>query len=270
MKDFLKKIFNNYIVRNILILIILFFFICYGTLVILHHYTHHGEALSVPDVRGLTIQEAEKVLQNAKLRCQLIDSVYVTTVKPGTVVTQNPEPDFKVKENRNIFLTINATMPEKTKVPNIVGVSFRQAKTTLESHGLNVGALTYVPDIAKNNVLKQTYKGVEIKPGSEIIKGSNIDLVLGQGLSDELTNVPNLIGLGLNDAGEYLTKYFLNIGVIIYDNSVVTSADSIKAFIWQQRPEAEVDALIQLGSSIDVWLTVDENKNPGIIPTVSE
>ncbi len=264
--DQIKKILNHYIVKNVLILVLIGFFIFYGTLIVLRHYTHHGEALPVPDVRGLTIAEAGKTLNAQKLRWQLTDSVYVTTVKPGAVVNQNPEPNSKVKENRNIFLTINALSPEKVKMPDVVGVTFRQAKTMLESQGLSVGKMTYVPDIAKNNVLKQMYKGREIGKGSVVVKGSEIDLVLGRGLSDERTVVPNIAGLNLTDAREHLTKYSLNLGVIIFDNTVNTSADSIKAFIWQQKPSGDGSATLQLGASVDVWLTTDETKNPAVVP----
>ncbi len=267
--ELLRKILNHYMVKNVLILLILCFFIVAGSLLFLRYYTHHGEALSVPDVRGLKVEEAGKVLQSHKMRFQLTDSVYVASVPPGAIVNQNPEPGFKVKEKRTIFLTINAMSPEKVNMPDVVGVSFRQAKTMLESQGLSIGRLTYVPDIARDNVLKQMYKGKEIRKGTTIVKGSEIDLVLGRGLSDEVTNVPSLMGLSLMDARAHLTKYSLNLGVILYDPSVITSADSLKAFVWQQNPEPNVGAMLHLGESIDVWLTVDEHKNPDIIHSQS-
>ena len=258
----LNKFLNHYIVKNVLILIIAGFFMFYGTLVILRHYTHHGEALPVPDIRGLSLDDAGKVLNGKKMRWQLSDSVYVTSAKPGAVVNQNPEPGFKVKENRNIFLTINAMSPEKVKMPDVVGVSFRQAKTTLESQGLTIGKLTYVPDMAVNYVLKQMYLGKEIRKGTTIVKGSDIELVLGDGLSKEKTPVPDLLGNTLLEARETLTKYFLNFGVTIYDDDISTSSDSLRAFIYRQRPGAVAGAMLQLGATIDVWVTVDETKRP--------
>ena len=261
----LRKILDNYVVRNVLILFLIGIFIYWGALVFLRHYTHHGEVLPVPDVSGLTVAEAGKTLLDKKMRWQVVDSVYVTSVKPGAVVNQNPEPGFKVKEKRNVFLTINALAPEKVKMPDVVGVSLRQAKTMLESQGLTVGKMTYVPDIAQNNVLKQIYKEKEITKGTEIVKGSEIDLVLGLGLSDERTIIPDLLGLTLTDARDNLTKYSLNFGVMIYDDSVVTGADSVNAFVFRQKPEAVPDATLQLGSAIDVWLTIDETKKPEIV-----
>jgi len=260
----LKMFFNHYFIRSILILTLAVVFIFWGTLVVLRHYTHHGEALLVPDLKGLTLNEAGNLLASKKMRWQLSDSVYVTFVKPGAVVSQNPEPGSKVKENRNIFLTMNALMPEKVKMPNVVGVSFRQAKTTLESQGLNVGTRTYLPDIAKDYVLKQLYRNQEIRRGTEILKGSDIDLVLGKGLSDERTPVPNLLGITFLEARQILTKYSLNLSVPIYDQTVITSADTLNAFIYRQRPVANGNAALQLGSYVDVWMTVDQTKNPDI------
>ena len=179
--EILKKVFNHYIVKNVLSLIAAVLFVLWGTLAVLSHYTHHGEAIPVPDVRNLPLVEAAKILQSHNMRWQLSDSVYVSSVKPGAVVNQNPEPDSKVKKDRNIFLVVNAISPEKVKMPNVVGVSLRQAKTVLEQQGLVVGKTTYVPDLAKDYVLEQLYRKKEIRRGTEIVKGSEIELVLGDG-----------------------------------------------------------------------------------------
>ena len=180
--EIMKKFFNHYIVKSILILIFSGIFILWGTLAVLRHYTRHGEAIPVPDVVGLPLEEATKILQSYKMRWQLSDSVYVSSVRPGAVVNQNPEPGSNAKVNRNVFLVVNAISPEKVKMPNVVGVSLRQARTILEQQGLTLGRVTYVPDFAKDYVLKQLYRGEEIPRGKEIVKGSAIGLVLGDGL----------------------------------------------------------------------------------------
>jgi beta-lactam-binding protein with PASTA domain len=256
--SFLKNLFRHYIVKQLMIFAIVCIVLYIGALVALHYYTHHGEALPVPDVRGLTVKEAETLLNANKFRGQLSDSVYVPTAKAGTVVSQNPESGFKVKENRNVFLVINAMSPEMVQVPDVVGVSLRQATNILESQGLVVGQLSYQPDIARNNVLRQTYNGKVVRKGTKIVKGSKVDLVLGRGSGDEMISVPDLAGLDVSQASSILTKYFLNIGVITYDRSVVTGTDSLSAFIWQQNPAA--GSTLQTGVSVDVWLSVEKNK----------
>jgi beta-lactam-binding protein with PASTA domain len=223
-------------------------------------YTHHGEALAVPDLFGYTLQEADSIVEDRKMTYKVIDSVYVQELVKGTVVDQNPEPNFKVKEYRTIFLTMNARTPEKIVMPKVTEVSLRQAEALLTSHGLRIGELIYEPDVAKNYVLKQEHDGAKISPGDTIIKGSKIDLVLGTGLGDQSTNVPQLVGLGWREADQVTKDAFLNLGFPIYDNSVLTEEDSLNAIIYRQKPMANRQIQIPMGSYIDVWLTADTVK----------
>jgi eukaryotic-like serine/threonine-protein kinase len=93
----------------------------------------------VPDLRGLTVAEAEMVTNARKLRYQVSDSVFISHEARGTVIDQNPIPNFRVKENRTIFLTINAMNPERIAVPDVTGVSLRQARAIIETNGFEVG-----------------------------------------------------------------------------------------------------------------------------------
>lgn len=229
-------------------------------LLLLRLYTHHGQALSVPVFVGLSLQEAQDVAGDKNLRLQVIDSVYIQGKPRGTIVAQNPSPDSKVKVKRIIFITLNAVNPEKTEVPNVIGFSLRQAQENIENRGLRIGNISYVPDIARNYVLKQFYRNREIKPNSKINKGSLIDLVVGMGVSNEQSSIPNVVGLNLDNARETLSRSYLNVGAIVYDNSIETYDDSTKAVIWKQSPGYAGGRTISLGSPIDVFLTIDQAK----------
>jgi beta-lactam-binding protein with PASTA domain len=165
-----------------------------------------------------------------------------------------------VKAKRIIFITLNAVSPEKVEMPNVMGLSLRQAEAIIETRGLKLGITSYVPDIAVNYVLRQLYRKREISPNTRINKGSRIDLVVGMGLSNEKAALPNLVGLSIDKARENLTQSILNFGAIVYDNSVETFEDSANAVIWRQKPEFNPGNTINLGSSIDVYLTVDQAK----------
>lgn len=227
------------------------------TFLILRIYTHHGKTLSVPDFTGLTLEEVHKKAKRSKLRIEVIDSVFNNNRPRGTVIEQNPNPGFKVKKRRRIFLVLNAFNPEKVKMPNIVGVSHRQAEAVLKNAGLEIGRLIHIPDIAVNNVLKQKYKGEEIQEGALVPRGSKIDLVLGMGLSNQKTQVPNLEHYTLEAAKNRILRSALNIGAIIYDASIIDGNDSAEAKVWRQYPSYKENKLIRLGSTVDVWLTVD-------------
>ena len=66
-------------------------------------------------------------------------------------------------------------------VPNVVRRTFRQAKPTLESVGFEIGTITYVDDIGKDEVLEMSFKGSKITIGEVLPLTSKIDLVLGNG-----------------------------------------------------------------------------------------
>lgn len=267
MKEFIdfifSKLFWKHVLRLIGISIVLMIIVFTG----LRIYTRHNQAIAVPDFYGMTRIEAQKAAQEKKINIEIIDSVYVTNAKKGAILDQNPPPDFKVKKNRTIFLTINAVNPEKIKMPNVTGISLREARAVLESRGLVVGRLMYQPDIAMNYVLKQLVRGKEIDEGTLIIKGSRVDLVLGNGLSDKTITTPSLIGLRLYDAEKQLLEYYLNQGAIIFDNTVLTAQDSMNAKVFKQRPDA--NAGIHLGAPVDIWLTVAATKIPGADTTAS-
>jgi beta-lactam-binding protein with PASTA domain len=227
------------------------------TFLILKIYTHHGQALSVPDFTGLTIEEVQLKAKKNKMRIEISDSIFNNNRPKGTVIEQNPIAGFKVKKNRRIFLIVNASNPEKVKMPNIVGVSHRQAEAVLKNYGLEIGRLIHVPDIAVNNVLKQKYNGGEIEEGTMVPKGSKIDLVLGMGLSDQKTQVPDLDHYTLEKAKNRILRSALNLGAIIYDESILDRTDSSEAQVWRQYPSFKENKLIRLGSTVDLWLTVD-------------
>jgi beta-lactam-binding protein with PASTA domain len=262
----IKRIYQ-YIVQRIFLrnIILAFLIVAIGTFIImlmLKLYTRHNEELSVPDMRGLTLEEAMITATGKQLQIVVFDSVFLTDFERGTVVEHHPKAGFKVKRNRKIFLTMNAMNPERVPMPDLISLTFRQAKARLETYSLKVGEVTYEPDIGINLVLQQKISGKEIVPGDSISKGSFIDLVLGKGLSDEMTVIPELTGLKLEEAKIMAADRFLRIGGTLGDNTIVNEEDKTNAWIYQQRPETGKEAMLPLGSSIDVWITLDSTKIP--------
>ena len=134
----------------------------------------------------------------------------------------------------------------------------------MHTAGLNIGRLTYIPDIAVNNVLQQKYRGDVIEEGDSIPRGAEVDLVLGRGLSDDKTATPDLLGVLLESARQRITDRYLNVGAVIYDRSFENAEDSATAFVWKQRPafNEEEEVLINMGSPVDIWVTADSTKHP--------
>jgi beta-lactam-binding protein with PASTA domain len=229
-------------------------------LIWMNFYTRHGQARPVPNFIGLTMEQTAKLAKKSRLRYEVIDSIYTTTVPRGCIAEQNPKPGFKVKKWRNIVLTINAFHPEMVAMPNLVDLPKRQAILLIESSGFEVGLLKYRPDLSIDVVIDQQYNGINIHEGDSLQKGSVIDLILGKGLSNQRTSVPNLLGMKLDPAKNKILVSSLNLGTFVYDNTIKKGTDSLNAFVYKQNPEFKNDATLQLGSAIYLWLTVDSAK----------
>ncbi|OFY45440.1 MAG: hypothetical protein A2Z69_00830 [Bacteroidetes bacterium RBG_13_44_24] len=260
--SFKNFIFSKLFLKNFGLAIIIVIAAIMLLLLWLNIYTRHGQARPVPDFMGMTMEETAALAKKSKMKYQVIDSVYTSIVPRGCVAEQNPKPGFKVKKWRNIILTINAFRPEMVAVPDLIDLPLRQAIAIIEDSGLEMGSLRYKADLSVNVVLSQMLDGKDLAPGDSVQKGSVVDLVLGKGLSNQRTLVPNLMGMGLEPAKNRILSASLNLGTYIYDNTIRTSEDTLYAFVYKQNPEYKEDATLQLGSSIYLWLTVDSLKLP--------
>ena len=251
--QFIKSRLFIYNLLGAILLIVLLLWLLVSQL---NNYTLHGEVVEVPNLSGLTIEEASKIISEKELRYTILDSMYSQTGKKGSIFEQEPKPNSKVKRNRMIYLYVIAHSNEKVTMPTITDVSVRQAKAMLEASKLRVGNIQYVPNPAKGLVIRQKIRGNDIKAGVLITVGTSIDLEVGQGGDDFKVGVPDLSGLSYFEAEKILFESSLNIGAISYCNRQV---DTLSAIICKQRPVSS-NNLIPAGSSIDIWL---EGNNTG-------
>jgi beta-lactam-binding protein with PASTA domain len=211
--------------------------------------TNHGESITVPDIVGLEYTDLEEFLTDRDLRYEInSDSGYSSEYPPLSVLKQYPESGQKVKENRKIFLTLNAINPPEVRMPNLVDGSLKNAEMVLESYGLIRGEIIYEPDPARNAVLDQLYNGETIREGTQIPKGSLIDLVVGDGIGRQIFEMPDAVGLDVEEAKILILGSSLNVGEIFY----MDEEEEIPGTVINQRPESGV--MVRIGRSVDLWV----------------
>jgi len=98
-----------------------------------------------------------------------------------TVLEQDPMPGSSVKENRKIYVKINASGYGKVILPELEQLTYRQARSTIVSMGLKEGTKSYATFIGKDVVLEIHQNGKKLKKGDLVVKNSKIDFVLGDG-----------------------------------------------------------------------------------------
>ena len=259
-KAFLSFVISKAFVAQLVIAMFVTIIIIGGTILSLNLYTNHGHKMSAPDFTGLSIAEANSLAKDRSLQYTVIDSIYLADVPKGTVADQSPKPDFKIKKGRKLFLTMRTFNPEQVKMPKVSDVSFVQAKADLLSYGLYVSSIRYINQKYEDHVYAQTYNGKPIDPGTEIEKGTGIDLVLGTGNINRRTYIPVILGMNKLNAYNSATDALLNIGRIRYDETVKTVKDSAKARIYKQTPVPSDYLTIEPGAAISVWMTTSKSR----------
>ncbi|MCQ2149250.1 MAG: PASTA domain-containing protein [Bacteroidales bacterium] len=254
-----KGFFSNWIVKNILGAVALILGLTLMASILLGVVTRHSKVVEVPDFTNMTQQQASALAAEKGIRVEVTDSIYARRRTGGAVVNQNPYAGVSVKPGRRVMLTINALHPKMVAMPDLIGVSMRQAKAELRSKGLSLGRIIYVSDMATNNVLRQLYRSVQIKPGTPIESEATVDLVVGLSTFDCTTNVPDVTGFKYSRAVDVIHDYSLNVGHLKFDETVKNYDDSLNAMVYLQSPAAS-DAVCDMGSEVSISLTLDEGR----------
>lgn len=148
-------------------------------------WTHHGDSIAVPNVKGLYFENAKELLEDQGFDVVLNDSVYENGVKPGAVVDQNPKDSTNVKPGRTVYLTINAFYPRTVLVPVLTDMSVRQARTILEGLGISDVVIKEVPSEYKDLVYMASWNGKRMTPGMRVPLTARIVLEVGAGYTEE-------------------------------------------------------------------------------------
>ena len=104
-------------------------------------------------------------------------------------------------------------------MPKIINGSVKNAQLILKSYDLKLGEITYVPDMARNAVLKMFIEGDSVNENDLVLKGSIVDLEVGNGLGNQIFETPDLINLDLEEARFTIIGSGLRLGNIIYQDS---------------------------------------------------
>jgi len=258
MKNFLKFLASKVFLLNLLAAVLVFILLWHLTFFMLARYTSHGISVVVPELRNMTVEEANSILNKDELQVEVIDSLFSLDRKPGIIIEQNPAPNSNIKKGRKVYVVINAKTRKRIPFPEIRDYSFRQAQRIIESVGLKVLAVEYVPSEFQNLVQYAKIDDRIIETGEYFEVGTSIVLAVGKGLSDETMHLPSFRGLTLREARAMSIPIFLNVGRTHFDVTPENQEDINNYIIYRQNPITGTE--VNLGRYIEVWLTKDRSR----------
>ncbi|KGO13487.1 protein kinase [Clostridium botulinum] len=233
-----------------------------------------GKKVEVPNVVGLTKEEAQKVLSEKKLKLVVAQKVK-NEKKEGTIIESYPKSGEKVAENSEVRVSISSG--NVVVVPNLKGMELEAAKKAIQDLKLKVGNVKYEfnDNVAAGKVISQTPDiDAELKEGEEI------SLVISNGPEIKYSTVPNLIGKSIDGAQNALANAGLSMGgskaIITEDQSLdgqvasqsIGAGQSIKqgssvsiSYYKYKKPEPKPDLKPDTDTGKDPG--TDTGKNPG-------
>jgi beta-lactam-binding protein with PASTA domain len=184
-------------------------------------YFSKKELITVPDLRGLSLEEAKQLARQKGLKVDVTEYGFFPSVENGFVVTQTPFPDTKVKKDRTIALQVSKGHA-KVLMPKIVGMQFGKASEILTKLNLFIQEITEDSNGKDSN--GKDIEGIDVGfiikqnpiPGSEIISGSGVSVTV---YKPNLPTVPNLIDVPLDDARSMIVSSGYVLGSIQFRES---------------------------------------------------
>ena len=159
--------------------IFILFFLVYNSLKI---YTKHNSYIKVPDLYGMKLDKAISILDDNKLKYEVLDSSkFFIEIPNYSIISQIPRGLDLVKKNRKIYLNVNPKNFQNISLPNIIQITKRNAESILTALGFKVREFSYIDNIGEDMVLDVLFEGEKILPGQKIPMNSELDLILGNG-----------------------------------------------------------------------------------------
>ena len=204
-------------------------------------YTRQNQNRIMVDIKNRNIDDAIKILKSENYRYEVSDTLYTNKFQLGTIVDQYPKPNTRVKSGRTVRLKIS--QPEKSvAIPNLIGQSRRSAELELNQMGLLIDTVytEYNPEYPNGTIAWQYPKA-----GDRRKKGMGIQITVSKGMPPNFFQVPNLIGLSINQARDLIFKSRLKVGKISYhqDQDLV--------------PYTVLDQSIKNGTVLDITATIN-------------
>lgn len=179
--DFFGKLTSKYIWLNLLAMAIVLVLLVIGAKFGIDIYTHHGEAILIPDIRHKSYADAKQILANEGLLIEVTDTGYVRTLPADCILEQSPQPGDKVKSGHVIYVIVNSGNTPTITLPDIIdNSSVREAIAKLTAMGFKVGPPQYIVG-EREWVYGATVNGRHVSAGERIPVGAVVVLQVGNG-----------------------------------------------------------------------------------------
>ena len=173
-------------------------------------YTVHLGTVSVPELRGLSEEEAERKAHDIGLIVEYDQTgVFSASVAPGLMAAQNPLPGFHVKTG-GIVRVSRSLGNEQVRVPSVRGESPQTAIRALETAGLKPRGRAEVFAQGGADVVLETNPAID----ATVLPGTEVDLLTNRSPAQALWVMPSLLSQHLTAVRRFCERHRFRVGRI--------------------------------------------------------
>ena len=212
-----------------------------------------GKEITVPDVKGLTEDEAQKALNDVGFEKVQSEAKYDDSVEQGHIISTDPSAGSKGTKETTITMYVSKGA-EKVTVPSVVGSDEASAVAAIQSAGFTANVTReYSETVAKGVVISQSHSG------TKQLKGTTIDVVVSDGPKPaEKITVPEVTGQTKENAETLLKNYGFAV-TVIQENS-----DKTPGTITRMDPGAGTQ--LEKGATVTIYVSIGPADNPDETP----
>lgn len=186
----------------------------------------HTAEVEVPNLGGMTVEEAGDKTGSARLNLTVENRFYSTTVPPGRVLSQSPAAGSTVRKGWHVRVT-ESLGPQRVSIPDTVGMNEHDAGMAIRRAALDLGALSYLPSPGTaGTVLAQTPPA-----NAEGVEKPEVGLLLSQPetAAQKIYVMPNLVGMSYSAANAKMKEMDLHVWAIVPQPAAPTADASAPA-----------------------------------------
>lgn len=189
--------------------------VCLLSAVTAMRFAIQGRTVAVPNVVGMTAQEAQQALAARGLGMRVADRVF-SEQPADRVVRQSPAAGVSVKSTQRAHVVLSLG-PQRVSIPSLEGKSLRVARVEILRAGLQLGEVTQVhlQDQPADSVLQQNPP-----PLATNVSGPRVSLLVSLGPEEPAYVMPDLTGLNLLELPARMNVLGLKMGRVALVPSV--------------------------------------------------
>lgn len=217
-----------------------------------------GDTVEIPDIIGMTEQQAASVLEKEGLEYTLGIPVISEEFDAGEVVSTDPAVGREVKKGYTVRIILSKGKDEETvRTPNIVGKPLEEAQQILEDFDLQYGSITYDEN---SNLPEGTVISQDPDAGEDVKAKTVVNLVVSS--AKKKTNVPDVIGISQSSAENFLKGKGLELGTV----DTRHSDDFEEGLVIEQNPKPSEE--VAEGTAVNIVISLGPEKTEPVLVSI--